>query len=128
MRLTIFAAMLAFLLWGTPALAGNAPDFDGDGVVDTLDNCSDALNAAQDDTDGDNCGNLCDADYNNDGVVAIADFGLFGAAWLSNDEEKCHAEPIPGCTVAIGSFGFFGAQWGSAPGPSGTTAGTTACP
>jgi hypothetical protein len=35
------------------------------------------VNWGQDDTDGDDCGNLCDADYNNDGIVGFPDFGIF---------------------------------------------------
>jgi len=128
MRLTVFAATLAFLLWGAPAFAGSAPDFDGDGVSDGLDNCSVAVNAAQDDTDADDCGNLCDADYEQDGTVDFGDFGAVIANFGTGNEELCHVEPIPGCTVGFGSFGFVVANFGSAPGPSGTTAGTVACP
>jgi len=36
MKLTIFAAALAFLLWGMPAFA---QDSDGDGFDDAVDNC-----------------------------------------------------------------------------------------
>jgi len=109
-------------------LARTVPDFDGDGVVDHLDNCSEAANPAQDDTDGDDCGNKCDGDYNGDGFVSAADLGEFGAAWLTNDEQKCHVGTIPGCTVDGADFGFFGTLWFSIPGPSGTTPGTVACP
>ena len=128
MKLTIFAATCAFLLWGTPAFAGSNPDFDLDGVGDVIDNCSEAVNAAQDDTDGDDCGNLCDADYDQNGTVGFPDFGEFSAAFSTNDEEMCHAEPIPGCTVGFPDFGFFSANFSSVPGPSGPTAGTVACP
>ena len=69
MRLTVFAATLAFLLWGTPAFAGTAPDYDSDGVGDQIDNCSEAVNTEQDDTDVDDCGNICDADYDDSGIV-----------------------------------------------------------
>jgi hypothetical protein len=55
MKRTLLAATLALLLWGTPAMAGPAPDADGDGVSDSEDNCSDDKNPAQDDTDGDEC-------------------------------------------------------------------------
>ncbi len=66
MRLTIFAAAITFLLWGTPAFAA---DLDDDGIEDEFDNCLEAMNPAQDDTDGDDCGNLCDADYDDSGTV-----------------------------------------------------------
>ena len=129
MRITIFAAMFAFLLWGAPAFAGSNPDFDGDGVGDVIDNCSTLSNAAQDDTDSDDCGNVCDADYDADGTVGLLDFGLFGAVYLTNDEQKCHIDgSIPGCAVGLLDFGVFGAAYLTSPGPSGTTSGTLACP
>jgi hypothetical protein len=128
MRLTVFAATLAFLLWGTPAFAGSAPDSDGDGIVDAIDNCSLAKNTAQDDTDLDFCGNVCDADYTQSGTPGIPDFGEFVAAFGGSDQQKCHIEPIPGCTVGVPDFGFFVANFGVTPGPSGPTPGTTACP
>ena len=105
------------------------PDFDGDGVADTLDNCSVRVNPDQVDTDGDDCGNLCDADYNQSGIVDIGDFGAFLQCWGYNNTLCQHTPPIgPGQSVSIGDFGFFSANFGSVPGPSGTTAGTTACP
>ena len=128
MRLTVFAATLAFLLWGAPAFAGTAPDFDSDGVADNIDNCSEDANTGQDDTDVDGCGNICDADYDDGGKVGFPDFGEFVGAFASTDMEKCHVEPIPGCVVGFPSFGKFVAMFGSVPGPSGPTTGTTACP
>jgi hypothetical protein len=86
------------------------------------------VNPGQDDTDTDLCGNVCDADYDDSGVVGFPDFGLFVGAFGSNDEEKCHNEPIPGCIVGFPDFGSFVGMFASAPGPSGTTTGTTACP
>jgi hypothetical protein len=128
MRLAIFAAAFIFLLWGTPAFADSV-DFDGDGVEDAFDNCSEAVNFAQDDTDGDDCGNVCDADYNDDGVVGHPDVFEYAPVFAtSGNEEKCHVEPIPGCIVGLPDFGFLIAAFGKIPGPSGTTAGTTACP
>ena len=135
MKRTLFAATLALLLWGSPTLAGPPPDFDSDGVMDSADNCSDDVNSDQDDTDGDACGNLCDADYDGNGSVGFSDFGQFVAAFgktagtgPANTEARCHNEPIPGCMVTFGEFGFFLANWTGIPGPSGTTVGTTACP
>ncbi len=99
-------------------------DTDIDGVVDSMDNCLDANypNPGQDDTDADGCGNLCDADYDNNGIVGFPDFGQFVAAFGTGDMEKCHNEPISGCVVGFPDFGSFVAMFGSPPGPSGTTA------
>jgi hypothetical protein len=43
-------------------------DSDGDGIADSVDNCSAVPNADQADTDGDKIGNACDQDANGDGV------------------------------------------------------------
>jgi hypothetical protein len=94
----------------------------------SIDNCLDVHNPGQDDTDGDDCGNLCDADYDNNGTVGFPDFGQFVAAFGTGDTEKCHVEPISGCTVGFPDFGFLVSSFGTAPGPSGTTSGTMACP
>jgi hypothetical protein len=128
MKRTLVAATLALLLWGMPALAGPPPiDTDGDGVLDIDDNCSDAPNDTQEDTDGDECGNLCDADYDDNGVVTFLDFSAFSAAFGTMDVEKDHTPPVTG-PVAFLDFSFFSAHFGDSPGPSGTTVGTTACP
>jgi hypothetical protein len=126
MRLTVFATAITFFLWGTPAFAG---DLDEDGVEDEFDNCLEAMNPAQDDSDGDGCGNLCDADYDNSGIVGIPDLIQFDAVFGTfGNEENCHLPPIPGCIVGGKNLGFVIGHFGLAPGPSGTTAGTTACP
>jgi len=128
MKRTLVAATLALLLWGTPAMAGPpAVDSDGDGWNDIEDNCSDISNPDQDDTDGDECGNRCDADYNNNGFVNFIDFSQFSAAFGSFDLEKDHTAPMTG-PVNFLDFSFFSANFGTVPGPSGTTTGTTACP
>jgi hypothetical protein len=130
MRLTIFAATFAFLLWGTPAFAGSNPDQDLDGVGDVIDNCSEHPNPVQDDTDGDMCGNLCDANYDQGGNVGFGDFGAFtNSGFGTTDELYMHTEPVGGGRlVGFGDFGFFTQNFATVPGPSGTTSGTTACP
>jgi hypothetical protein len=129
MRFTIFAVMFAFLLWGTPAFAGTSPDFDGDGIGDALDNCSLFANGDQTDTDEDDCGNLCDADYGQSGIVSTGDFGAFLGAFGTNDQNFQHTPPINSTElVGTGDFGFFLGNFATVPGPSGATAGTTACP
>ena len=106
-----------------------APDFDSDGISDGIDNCSEVFNQSNDDTDADDCGNLCDADYNDSGRVGMADFNEFRTAFLmTGDEEKCHVEPIAACTVGFPDFTIFASLFLGIPGPSGTTRGTTACP
>jgi len=131
MRLSIFAAMFALVLWGTPAFAGpGGTDTDGDGVLDNFDNCSLKMNPAQDDTDGDDCGNLCDADYTQDGLVKINDFGQFSVVFgMTGHPLQQHVEPISAANVvAVNDFGYLSSAFGGGTGPSGTTAGTTACP
>jgi len=112
----------------TPTATPVVLDFDGDLVPDGSDNCSRQKNPGQDDTDGDDCGNACDTDYDNTGLSGLVDFGEFTSAFLTTEAEKCHVEPITGCTVGHPDFGVFVSRFLNAPGPSGTTAGTTACP
>ena len=97
-----------------------ANDFDGDLVFDAEDNCLLAPNPGQDDTDEDNFGNKCDADYDQSGIPDGGDFGTFAFAFGTSSEEQCHTGTIPGCTVDGADFGFFAFAFGSGPGPSGT--------
>ncbi|MCH8890693.1 MAG: thrombospondin type 3 repeat-containing protein, partial [Myxococcales bacterium] len=110
---------------------GSGLDFDGDGVADSIDNCSVRANPDQVDTDGDDCGNLCDADYTQDGTVDQADLDFFGFnCGPGSCNQLCqHTPPINSATCSsIGDFGFLSQNLGLVPGPSGTTAGTVACP
>jgi len=135
MQRIAWLGLLALLAWGTPAFAGPASDVDGDGVPDNLDNCSLKANPAQDDTDGDYCGNICDCDYNQNGAVTIADFGQFAVVFGTTGHAlQQHVEPISADNavniVDFGScfVGRFDQPGPEPPGPSGTTPGTTACP
>jgi hypothetical protein len=72
-----------FLGWtnvyvGDPLMTTDHPatrrtlDRDGDGARDARDNCLLLPNPDQRDTDGDGCGNLCDADFDGDGRVSAS--------------------------------------------------------
>jgi hypothetical protein len=124
----ITAAMFAFLLWVTPAFAGSNPDLDLDGVGDIIDNCSEHPNSDQDDTDADFCGNLCDADYEQNGSIGAGDFNGFRSGWLLEEPLYKGTQPVEGALVGAGDFNYFRSAWLGTPGPSGTTPGTVACP
>ncbi len=64
-----------------------ALDSDNDGNVDVVDHSPRTADAGNIDTDGDGYGNIIDADFNNDGIVNIGDFGLFQGAYGSNNSE-----------------------------------------
>ena len=92
------------------------PDTDGDGVVDTQDNCTLAPNPNQRDTDADGFGNFCDADLNNDLTVNLSDFSLFRSAFGTADAD---ADFNGDGSVNLSDFSIFRSLFGSAPGPSG---------
>jgi len=72
----VFSALVAYPI---ASFAGLAPDADGDGIPDVLDKCMvDSRNVAMTcDTDQDGYGNVCDGDFNQDGLVNATDFGMF---------------------------------------------------
>ncbi len=57
------------LLALTESSSADSDDLDGDGVPDERDNCLDVPNPRQRDSDGDQIGNRCDPDVDNDGRV-----------------------------------------------------------
>jgi hypothetical protein len=59
--------------YGIGTRAPEAIDRDQDGTPDLLDNCLEAANRGQVDTDGDGFGNACDADLDEDGVAGERD-------------------------------------------------------
>ena len=94
MRLSLLVSLLVSMLSiGVATIAFAGPglgDSDGDGFDDVFDNCKDAPNVSQLDVDGDGCGNLCDGDFDQDGVVSGGDFLTFrggilvGASGVTN--------------------------------------------
>ncbi len=97
-------------------------DDDADGFGDVCDNCTLDANHGQEDANGDGFGNRCDGDLNDDGIVDLFDFGIFG---------QCLSEPGKGvgnsCKIAdfdsnhkVNSIDFqiLEGMFGLPPGPS----------
>ena len=110
-----------------PGVPNDQSDSDADGVGDACDNCIEGSNWGQVDTDGDSCGNICDADYDQDGVVGLVDLGIFIQIFETTDLLGDHTEPVEGI-VEIEDFDVFMELFNTVPGPSAVTSGTTACP
>jgi len=93
-------------------------DADSDGIPDTYDNCTQVSNTAQQDTDGDNYGNACDADFNNDNIVNSLDLGLFKQMFMTAGDVQ--ADMNDDQIVNSLDLGLFKASFFQQPGPSGT--------
>jgi hypothetical protein len=94
---------------------GGGTDTDGDGVDDSIDNCTLAANPAQRDTDGDGHGNFCDGDFNQDCVVNPIDLGAFRAAFFGTDPDfDLNGDGV----VNPIDLGLFRALFFGVPGPS----------
>lgn len=94
----------------------NLPDSDGDGIEDVWDNCSAAANINQRDSNGDGYGNVCDADFDNNGVVNLSDLALFKQVLFSSDED---ADLNGDGNVNFGDLLILKKQFFGVPGPSG---------
>lgn len=130
MRLTGLAAVFALVLWSAaPTLAEEcvSPDSDGDTINDCADNCILVANPDQDDSDGDSCGNLCDADFDQDSIVGFSDMGALSANIGTANANVDLTEPV-GDEITMADTEALSALFGSPAGPSGTTTGTDACP
>jgi hypothetical protein len=94
-------------------------DGEGDGVPDAADNCIAVSNSGQVDSDGDLCGNQCDADYNQDSVISVVDFGIFQACFTGAFQEICDQAPDPlDGVISVKDFGIFRQQFvAGIPGP-----------
>ena len=91
----------------------NDNDDDGDGVPDAVDNASATINPDQIDVDLDTYGNMCDADFDNNGIVRIDDFNMMKSVWGSSDNV---IDMDSDGVIGIGDFNLLNGRWGdSAP-------------
>ena len=91
------------------------PDMDGDGVADSLDNCTTVFNVDQIDSNGDGFGNACDGDFNGDCNVNPIDLGLFRQAFFgAGPDEDLNGDG----TVNAIDLGIFKTLFFQPPGPS----------
>lgn len=92
-----------------PMGSSEVPDSDGDGIIDTDDNCPNTANADQSDADADGIGNVCDVcpndalnDTDNDGIC----FGIGFSAPKIGDSDNCpdiaNADQADGDSDGIG--------------------------
>ncbi len=93
-------------------------DSDGDGVVDNQDNCINIANPNQADDDQDLFGDVCDADFDNNGIVNYNDVAIFypllqqGQAGLAGDFDQNGVTNFGDLVYMLGLNG-------QPPGPSG---------
>ena len=102
-----------------------APDSDGDGRADGLDNCRMVTNANQYDADHDGYGNICDADLNNSGLVTSSDYTILRNAL---NTANAIADLNGSGLVTSTDYTILRNRLNTVPGPSGLPcAGTVPC-
>jgi len=123
-----------FLLMTSSAQAGAVSDSDSDLVPDSFDNCSIQANGPNElsnqvDTDTDGYGNVCDADYSNDGFTTTLDFVTFLTAFTGAVPNLVTDHNGDGFTTTLDFQTYLLAFQGIQPlGPSGLAcAGTVPC-
>ncbi len=128
LRCTLVALLFTAGL-GVPVLAA---DGDGDGVDDGVDNCLDVANPDQIDSDGDGCGNACDADYDQSGMVDADDFQHFRSVMgrkAGDANFDSNADHDDDGRIGNTDFVFFRGSMNREPGPSLVASrDTRACP
>jgi hypothetical protein len=108
------------------------PDSDDDGRIDPQDNCRDLPNEGWVDADADGFGNLCDGDFDGDGVVGTLDLLRVAAGFGSSAAEAAYDPAVDlgsDGTIGVPDVLPFARSFGRPPGPSGLAcAGAPPCP
>jgi len=84
------APLLIGWLWAASsatAVTRGFGDQDVDGIADSIDNCVDVYNPDQRDSNGDDYGNACDPDLNNDSIVNFADLAKMKSVFFTTDPD-----------------------------------------
>jgi hypothetical protein len=130
MKVKLMALLAGFcLVVGLPlaAMAGPTPggaDSDSDGVENAFDNCSTRPNSTQKDADHDGCGDICDADFDQNGGAGLSDYSILLASFGSTTGQPAYKAPVDmDCNGGIGlsDYSAFLSEFGTTAGPSGIT-------
>ncbi len=97
------------------------PDTDGDGVLNTVDNCSLLPNPSQCDSDGDGYGNRCDGDFTGNGATNAQDTVVFRQQLGKPSVGPTYDRADLNCNGAVNAqdTALFRQLLGKPPGPSG---------
>jgi streptogramin lyase len=135
-RLLIFSFLALTLIFNSAALAQDA---DGDGILDSEDNCLDVANGynevdlalRQRDTNLDGYGNLCDPDFDDDGTVGMSDYDRLMLHWgktLGDPEYDAIVDLDGNGGIGMSDYTILLNYWDQVPGPSGLScAGAIPC-
>jgi hypothetical protein len=122
------------LLLALPAFAGTdctgcGPDTDSDGIGDAGDNCDAIPNPTQTDCDSDGFGNICDCDYDNNGLCDGTDFLTLGS-WFGQivPPAPCPVDQDDSLIIDGPDFLALGSGFGQPPGSSCGHPKGTPCP
>jgi uncharacterized repeat protein (TIGR01451 family) len=95
-------------------------DSDEDGVPDASDNCIDVPNSSQLDSDGDDYGNACDCDFDQNLACNISDFSVLREDYIATVDRGVGTDMDGNGAVNIADFSLFRAGYiVGVPGPSG---------